>query len=241
MSTRPDPTEQELPAAGEPSLGVVLIDAPAMTRAGTTLMLERDGGMEVLVEAGDAQEGLEAVRRLRRRQDVVALIGLSLQGDHDSSWLIRSLREQHPSMPILGIGWQVEDDVITRALFAGADGFVDTDSPPGRFIDAIRRAAKGEVVLAGVSDGWLASVVADGGIEVEIDPEAPVLTERELEVLTVASEGLTARQIGRRLGMRERTVTTHLSRIYRKLGAGSRVSAIARATRMGLVTVGHHK
>jgi DNA-binding CsgD family transcriptional regulator len=54
-------------------------------------------------------------------------------------------------------------------------------------------------------------------------------------VLCVAAEGLTARQIGRRLGVQERTVTTHLARIYRKLGANSRIGAIAAATRCGVM------
>ena len=64
------------------------------------------------------------------------------------------------------------------------------------------------------------------------------LTVREREVLTVAAEGLTARQIGERLGLRERTVTTHLGRIYGKLGVGTRVAAIRVAARSGLVSVG---
>lgn len=64
------------------------------------------------------------------------------------------------------------------------------------------------------------------------------LTERELEVLSVAAEGLTARQIAERLGVRERTVTTHLARIYRKLGVRSRLAAIRVAAASGLVTVG---
>ena len=64
------------------------------------------------------------------------------------------------------------------------------------------------------------------------------LTEREREVLSVAAEGLTARQIAGRLGVRERTVTTHLGRIYGKLGVGTRVAAIRVAARSGLVTVG---
>jgi DNA-binding CsgD family transcriptional regulator len=68
-------------------------------------------------------------------------------------------------------------------------------------------------------------------------PTPSVLTEREIMVLGVASEGLTAREIGRRLGVRERTVTTHLNHIYRKLGANGRVSALSEAMRLGVLTV----
>ncbi|MGZ8585795.1 MAG: response regulator transcription factor, partial [Actinomycetota bacterium] len=64
------------------------------------------------------------------------------------------------------------------------------------------------------------------------------LTEREREILSVAAEGLTAREIGTRLGVRERTVTTHLGHIYGKLGVGTRVGAIRVAAQSGLVSVG---
>jgi DNA-binding NarL/FixJ family response regulator len=64
------------------------------------------------------------------------------------------------------------------------------------------------------------------------------LTDREREVLVVAAEGLTARQIATRLGVRERTITTHLARIYGKLGVGSRLAAIRMASQSGLVSVG---
>jgi DNA-binding NarL/FixJ family response regulator len=195
--------------------------------------------MPVLVEAGDAGNALEQVRRLRRHRGVVGLVGLSLDGDRDSYWLIRSLREQYPSMPILALGSNAKESDVTRALFAGADGFVDKDAEPEAFLEAVRHTAKGEMVLTGIPDGWL----GDPAVEPEVPPErrSTVLTRRELEVLTVAAEGLTARQIARRLGVRERTVTTHLSRIYRKLGAGSRVAAIYRAARLGLVAVGHRE
>jgi len=75
-----------------------------------------------------------------------------------------------------------------------------------------------------------------GGVARGIEPQRvveQVLTEREAEVLAVASEGLTARQIGRRLGVEERTVTTHIGRIYRKLGASGRVAAVADGAREG--------
>ena len=63
------------------------------------------------------------------------------------------------------------------------------------------------------------------------------LTEREREVLAVAAEGLTSRQIATRLGVRERTVTTHLARIYGKLGVGNRLAALRIAARAGLVSI----
>jgi DNA-binding NarL/FixJ family response regulator len=91
------------------------------------------------------------------------------------------------------------------------------------------------MVLAGPPSSSVGQI-ADG-IERRRDLDVR-LTERERQVLVVAAEGLTAREIAERLGVRERTVTTHLARIYGKLGVGSRLAAIRTAARSGLVSVG---
>ena len=92
-------------------------------------------------------------------------------------------------------------------------------------LDALRRTARGSVVLEGVPKNWFGPIAAS-----PIQPPEPTaLTDREVEVLHAAAEGLTARQIGTRLGVSERTVTTHLSRIYKKLGASGRIAAITAA------------
>jgi DNA-binding NarL/FixJ family response regulator len=197
-----------------------------------TLLLDQQKDMEVLVDSGRSDDGLAGFRRLHRRKGVVVVVGLALTGERDSFWLIRTLREEFPSVPILCSASNATDHAIARALVAGANGFVDKDSAPEVFVDAVRRTVQGEAVIAGVPESWAESVAT-------LQATAPPpLTVREIEVLSVASEGLTSRQIGRRLGLQERTVTTHLSRIYRKLGAGSRVSAISRASEWGLVSMG---
>jgi DNA-binding NarL/FixJ family response regulator len=112
----------------------------------------------------------------------------------------------------------------------GADGFVHKNSRPERYVEATRRAAGGELVLEGVRRGAL------GGFVEQMDKTSgPTLTDREQTVLATAAEGLTAREIGRRLGVSERTVTTHLNNIYRKLGANGRVSAVSAALRLGML------
>jgi DNA-binding NarL/FixJ family response regulator len=90
--------------------------------------------------------------------------------------------------------------------------------------------------MHGLEEGSLGAIV--DGIDDQIE-SGRILTVREREILTVATEGLTARQIGTRLGVRERTVTTHLAHIYKKLGVSGRVSAIAVASRAGLVSAGY--
>jgi DNA-binding NarL/FixJ family response regulator len=215
-----------------PAVGVVLIDALNAMRAGLSLLISHQPDMEVLFEGGTADEALSAIKKMRRKTGVVALVGLNVAGSKDSFWLIRSIRDQYPWMPILAMGAGTDPPAISRCLFYGADGFVDKGERAEAFLESLRRTIGGEVVLKGLPSDWLGPI-AEG-----IDRQrhsAALLTEREREVLAVAAEGLTARQIGSRLGLRERTVTTHLGHIYKKLGARGRMHAVAAASRSGLV------
>jgi DNA-binding NarL/FixJ family response regulator len=190
--------------------------------------------MEILAEAGDGGEGVDALSRVRRSR-VVVLVGLGLEGEHDASWLIRTVRERFPSHAILAMGANADPTMVSRALFVGADGYVDKNSDPLDFLSAILKVADREMVL----QGPVATAVGQIADSIELRRDLDVrLTGREREVLAVAAEGLTARQIATRLGVRERTVTTHLGRIYGKLGVGNRLSAIRMAARSGMVSVG---
>jgi DNA-binding NarL/FixJ family response regulator len=145
------------------------------------------------------------------------------------------MRERFPSHAILGCGANADPTTISRVLFMGADGFVDKNIDPVEFLQGLRRAADREMVLASPRPGSVGQVAE--GLQRRRDFDVK-LTEREREVLSVAAEGLTAREIATRLGVRERTVTTHLARIYGKLGVGSRLAAIRLAAQSGLVSVG---
>lgn len=215
-------------------MGVVLVDPLPVVRAGLGSLIADRSDLEVLAEAGTAEEALEAIGRLRRMK-VVVLVGLSLDGEKDAYWLIRTLRERFPALAVLACGARAEAMSISRALFMGADGFVDKNVDPAQFLESVRDALEGEMVLAGPPSEWVGAIAE--GLERRHEIETR-LTEREREVLTVAAEGLTAREIATRLGVRERTVTTHLGRIYGKLGVGSRVAAIRAAAGSGLVSVG---
>jgi DNA-binding NarL/FixJ family response regulator len=222
------------PAATAARLGVVVVDPLPVVRAGLSLLIEDRPDMEVLAEAGNADDGVEAIQGLRGSR-VVVLVGLGLRGEHDAYWLIRAVRERFPSHAILGCGANADPTDISRALFVGADGFVDKNIDPVEFLQSLRRAADHEMVLSGPTSGSVGRIAE--GIDRRRDVELK-LTEREREVLVVAAEGLTAREIAVRLGVRERTVTTHLAHIYGKLGVGTRLAAIRLATRSGLVSAG---
>lgn len=224
------------PALAGP-LGVVVVDSRHVVRSALALLISAQRDMQVLAEAHSADAAMRAIRGMRRGTRVLVLVGQGLTGEHDGFWLVRAIRERHPHLQVLGCGVNGDATVVSRALFAGADGYVDQCADPRAFFDALRRAAAGETVLEGVPPGALGEIV--GAIEREADQwrrPRELLTEREREVLCLASHGLTARQIARRLGISERTITTHLDHIYRKLGVSCRVAAIREGTRLGLVS-----
>jgi DNA-binding NarL/FixJ family response regulator len=214
-------------------LGVVVVEPFAVVRAGLVRTIDTSPGLEVLASAASAEEAMGIVDRLRRTR-LVILVAMGLAGEQDSYWLIRALRERFPGHVILGMGANADPNAISRALFTGADGFVDKNVEVEEFLAALQAAGEDEVVITGPAAASVGTIAE--GIERRRSPTFR-LTRREREVLVVASEGLTAREIADRLGVRERTVTTHLARIYGKLGVGNRLAALRLAARSGLVSI----
>ena len=193
---------------------VLIVEPLGVVRAGLALLIESDPDMTVLDEASTGDEALGAVRRVRRRSDLLVLVSLGLTGRHDGLWLIRAIRELAPTVPVVATGGPPDGSLVSKAMFVGADGFVHHNVEPDRFLDALRRLKVGEVVLEGLPRDWFGAI-AD---ELTSDRPAPLpLTERESEVLHA---------------------TTHLTRIYRKLGASGRVAAIAATASPGHRMIG---
>jgi two-component system, NarL family, nitrate/nitrite response regulator NarL len=212
-------------------LSVMIVDPLPVVRAGMALLISNRPDLSVIGEASDSDGALERLRKLQNRSDIVVLVGLSIHGEHDAYWLIRQLREEFPGAATLALGANADQAAISRALFVGADGFVDKNAAAEDFLEALATASRGEIVMVGPPEEWLGDIAQ--GIERQRQIE-PLLTERELQVLSIAAEGLTAREIAAKLGLAERTVTTHLTRIYGKLGVSGRVAAIASAAKAGL-------
>jgi DNA-binding NarL/FixJ family response regulator len=217
----------------EATIGVVVVEPLPVVRAGISKLIADRPGMVVLAEAGDADAAIVAIEPLRRTRGVI-VVDLAVRGGHDALWLIREIRRRYPSYAILACGDRPEVIDVSRALFMGADGFVDKELEADAFLQAVEDSVEGAMVLTGVAADMVGAIADD--IDRRRGLEA-TLTDREREVLAVAAEGLTARQIAQRLGVRERTITTHLGRIYGKLGVGSRVAAIRVVLEAGAVAV----
>lgn len=223
------PSEGRTPARHD----VVIVEPFPVVRAGLGLIVEASPGLTVAGASASAEEAIPLIDRLDRTQ-LVVLVSMGLAGESDAYWLIRALRERFPGLVILGLGANADPNTVSRALFTGADGFIDKNVEVEEFLEAIREASEAEVVIAGPAADSVGTIAE--GIE-RRRSQTFRLTRREREVLAVAAEGLTAREIADRLGVRERTVTTHLARIYGKLGVGNRLAALRLASRSGLLTL----
>ncbi|HJQ72386.1 MAG TPA: response regulator transcription factor [Actinomycetota bacterium] len=212
---------------------VVIVEPFPVVRTGLGLIVEASPGLKVVGTSASAEETVTVIERLGRTQ-LVVLVSMGLAGESDAYWLIRALRERFPGIVILGLGANADPNTVSRALFTGADGFIDKNVEVEEFLEAIRDASEAEMVIAGPAADSVGTIAE--GIE-RRRSQTFRLTRREREVLVVAAEGLTAREIAERLGVRERTVTTHLARIYGKLGVGNRLAALRLAARSGLLTL----
>lgn len=209
---------------------VLITDDHLVVREGLHLILETAEDIEVVGEAVDGAECLRLVPELNPD-----LILMDLQMPRmDGVTAIDHLRKDHPEIAIVVLTTYNEDDLMIRALRAGARGYLLKDSSRENLLDAIRAAARGETLL---KPEILARVLSPQPTP-KPDPSTQtdsMLTERELEVLLCASKGERNKEIAHKLGITERTVKAHLQSIYQKFGVDSRAAAVAVAAVKGLL------
>ncbi|WP_340538672.1 response regulator transcription factor [Nocardioides sp. GXZ039] len=202
-----------------PSVRVVLVDDHPVVRAGLRALLAAAGDLDVVGEAADLAEALEVVRRTG--PDVV-LMDLSLGDGPGGVEVTQRLRDLDPAPEVLVLTTYHTDADVLRALDAGARGYLLKDAPPDELFAGVRATARGETALAPpVAATLVRRATAGAG--------ASVITEREVEVLELLSEGLGNRELARALLVSEATVKSHLSHIYTKLGVDTRAGAVAAA------------
>jgi DNA-binding NarL/FixJ family response regulator len=209
--------------ADEP-IRVLIVDDHAVVREGLRTFLELQPGLEVVGEAGDGEEALPLAERLE--PDVV-LMDLSMPG-LDGIEATKRVLAARPGTQVLVLTSFSDRDSILKALDAGACGYLLKDAEPDELLRAIRAAARGEAPLSPRAAQALLSARR------EPSPVA-ALSEREQEVLSLVAAGMANKQIARRLGISEKTVKAHLTRVFREIGVFDRTQAALWAQRNGLV------
>jgi len=203
---------------------VVVADDHPIVRQGVVALLQAGAGIEVIAEVADGRQALSAA--VTKDPDVV-LMDLRMP-EMDGVEATRAVRNRCPDVAVLVLTTYDTDEAIVRAVEAGAAGFMLKDSPTEDLVDAVRRAASGETVLAPPITRRLEQRLH------KVSPDA--LTAREIDVLREVANGNTNAEIAQRLHISEATVKTHLIHIYDKLAVSDRAAAVARAYEKGVLT-----
>jgi DNA-binding NarL/FixJ family response regulator len=205
---------------------LLVVDDHPVVRAGMVAVLGEEPDLEVVGEAANGAEALALVPRLS--PDVV-LMDLRMPV-MDGAEATRRIVDAPGAPQVLVLTTYDTDADIVRAVEAGARGYLLKDAPTPVLTEAIRRAARGETVLAPPVAARLADRLRA--------PVGPELTAREVEVLGLVARGHSNADIGRELFIGEATVKTHLLRAFAKLGVADRTAAVTEAHRRGLIDLG---
>lgn len=220
--------------SGEPTedapISVFLVDDHTIVRTGLRAYLDTEPGMKVVGEAGDGLEALARIEALARGDGLPDVVLMDMQMPRlDGVEATDRIKSTWPAIDVIAVTSFIEEARIRAALEAGATGYLLKDADASEVVDAIRAAVAGEVRLDPAVAAALALSLRTPA------SSAASLTPREREVITLVAEGRTNREIGKRLGVAERTARTHVSNILTKLGLASRTQAAMWAVREGLV------
>ncbi|HCT81070.1 MAG TPA: DNA-binding response regulator [Micromonosporaceae bacterium] len=216
-------------------LRVVVADDQALVRTGFRMILTADG-IEVVAEATNGAEAIEAVRRTL--PDVV-LMDIRMP-EMDGLEATRRIVKGDTSEPRVIILTTFDlDHYVYAALSAGASGFLLKDVTPEQLVAAVRMVRSGDALLAPAITRRLVERFAGRNAETAaIHRDLSALTPRELEVLRLLAQGLSNAELAAHLHLSEATVKTHVARILAKLGLRDRVQAVVVAYETGLVSPG---
>jgi DNA-binding NarL/FixJ family response regulator len=214
------------------TITVVLADDQALVRRGFRLILEAEPDLEVVAEAEDGQQAIDAARR---HHPAVILMDIQMPGLDGLEATRRILADADSPTRVLILTTFERDDYVFEALQLGASGFLLKTAPPEDLIAAVRVVARGEALLSPSVTRRVIQEVTRHHRRVPHSAELERLTQRELEVLRLVAEGLTNAEIAARLYVSEATVKTHTSNVLAKLGLRDRVQAVIFAYKHGLV------
>ncbi|MDI6715389.1 MAG: response regulator transcription factor [Actinomycetota bacterium] len=209
---------------------ILLAEDHTFVRESLKQYLEKEGDLEVVGEAADGEQMVDLARELRP-DIIVADVAMPKLSGIEATKQIRAL---NISVPILILTAYDIDQYIVSLLDSGAAGYLLKDISGKELIDSIRRVARGESVLHPV----IMRKVIDRFVsksKVQTYDSYKVLTDREIEILGLASQGKSNKEIADKLYVSVRTVEAHLGHIFDKLGVNSRTEAVIVAFKKGWV------
>jgi DNA-binding NarL/FixJ family response regulator len=216
-----------------PKIKVLIADDHAVVREGTRQILEQEADIDVVAEAAD---GEEAIRLAGISRPDVAIIDIAMPGV-DGIEATRQIKALYPSIAVLVLSAYDDDQFVFSLLEAGAAGYLLKSIRGRELIDAVRQVHAGESVL----HPSIARKVLNRFVPAPDKPQrqkpSDMLSEREIEVLRLATRGLSNQNIADELCLSLRTVQAHLGHIFNKLQVSSRTEAVVHALKQGWVTL----
>ncbi len=221
------------------AIKILLADDHVVVRAGTRQLLERQPDIKVV---GEASTGREAVQLADDLEPDVVVMDVRMP-DGGGIEATKRIKEKHPEIAVLVLTAHDDDEYVFALLQAGANGYLLKTAEADELTKAIRTVIKGDLALAPSVAGKVVSQFTSGktlpDVLSNIKQDYGGLTEREMDILRLVGEGLTNKEIGRKLFISDRTVQAHLSNIFSKLNVNSRTEAVMHAVRHGWIAPGH--
>ena len=215
------------------TIRVLLVDDQTLVRAGFRKLLDSEPDVDVVAEAGDGLEAIEAAGRFRPDVVLMDIRMPRLDGLRATARLLARV----PATRVVVLTTFDLDEYVFEALRAGASGFLLKDAPPDELIHALRVVAAGDALLAPTVTRRLIAEFTRQPVP-RSDPRIDRLTARERDVLTLAATGLSNAEIAARLYLAESTVKTHVTAVLTKLDLRDRTQAVVLAYETGLVRPG---
>lgn len=204
-----------------PPIKLVLVDDHSLVRQGLADLLSRGAGMQVMATTGRADETFALLEK--HRPDLL-ILDLRM-APTDGITLLKSLRDKGIETPVVILTMSEAAEDLAAALRLGVRGYLLKDMEPADVIDAIRAAARGELVVAPSIAGKLAAILQGGEEPGSAASLVKQLTGRERQILGYVAAGMSNKAIAKTLGISHDTVKLHVRHILAKLGQSSRVEA----------------
>ncbi|MFC2071237.1 response regulator [Chloroflexota bacterium] len=212
---------------------ILIADDHAVVREGTRQILEKEPDLDVVAEAGD---GEEAVQLAGSFKPDVAIIDIAMP-KLDGIEATKQIKALYPAIAVLILSAYDDDQFVFSLLEAGAAGYLLKSVRGRELVDAVRAVYAGESVLHPTIARKVLNRFAAVSREPREQQASEVLTEREIEVLRLATRGLSNQDIANELSLSLRTVQAHLGHIFNKLQVSSRTEAVVRVLKEGWITL----
>ena len=212
------------------TVSILLADDHPIVRQGMRRLLEAESDLTVV---GEAADGLETVQMVEKLQPKVLIVDMMMPGLNGLE-ILRQVKKRSPSTFSIVLSMQSADSYVVEALKSGASGYILKDTGPSELVSAVRKVIQGERVLSPKLSERLINAYLQSSEETALDPYE-TLTDREREVLQLASEGLTTLEIAKRLSISPRTAELHRGRMMNKLGLRSQTALIRYALKRGIL------